>query len=103
MRGQLRVYGGRLFALGEQVRVVMAARSVNQVAKRLGETHYTISRMWGETGNEKEILKAEKHPFNPVVVSCLTRNEEERSIEEFQADMDRMYRPRVYKRPYIRR
>jgi len=100
---EAKVYGGNLFALGEQVRVVMAARSMNQIAKRLGETYYTISRMWGETGNEEEILKAEKHLGNPVVVSCLTRNERGSSIKEFQDDIDRAYQPKVYKRPYIRK
>lgn len=100
---KLKVYGGNLFALGEQVRVVMTARSVNQVAKRLGETHYTISRMWGETGNMEEILKAGKHPFNPVIVSCLSRNERGASIKELQNDVDRIYQPKSYKRPYIRR
>ena len=48
---KLKVYGGNLFALGEQVRVVLAARSINEVAKRIGETRYTVSRMWSETGN----------------------------------------------------
>ena len=100
---ELKVYGGNLFALGEQVRVVMAARSINQIAKRLGETHYTISRMWGETGNTEEIKRAEKHPCTPVVVSCLTRNERGASIKELQDDIDRVYQPRAYKRPYIRK
>ena len=100
---KVKVYGGLLFALGEQIRVVMAARSINQVANRLGETHYTISRMWGETGNEKEILEAEKHPFSPIVISCLSRNEGGKSIKEFQDCVDSVYKPRSYKRPYIKR
>jgi len=98
---RLKVYGGCLFALGEQVRVVMEATSINQVAKRLGETHYTISRMWGETGNESEIVKAQENSGNPVVVSCLTRNTEERSIQELQDDINKTYQPKTYRRPYI--
>jgi len=102
-KGKLKVYGGNLFALGEQVRVVMAAKSINQVAHRLGETHYTISRMWGITGNEKDILEAGKHPGNPVVVSCLSRNDMGKSIKDFQDSINRMCHPKVYRRPYIRR
>lgn len=100
---KLKVYGGNLFALGEQVRVVMAGRSINQIAKRIGETHYTISRMWGETGNAEEIGKAENHPLSPVVVSCLSRNERGFSIKELQNAIDRICQPKSYKRPYIRR
>lgn len=100
---KLKVYGGSLFASGEQVRVVMAASSINQVANRLGETHYTISRMWGETGNEMEILKATRHPLEPIVISCLSRNEGAVSMEEFQNSIDRTCKPKSYKRPYIRR
>jgi hypothetical protein len=100
---KLKVYGGNLFALGEQVRVVMAARSFNQIAQRLGETYYTISRMWGETGNDKEIARAIRHPGNPVVISCLSRNEQGVSLKELQRVVDRAYKPRTYKRPYIKR
>jgi|GEM_PF-4566308 len=100
---KLKVYGGNLFALGEQVRVVMAARSMNQVAKRLGETHYTISRMWSETGNEEEIRRAEGRPFTPIVVSCLSRNDNARSLKELQDSVDRRYEPKSYIRPYVRR
>lgn len=100
---KLRVYGGNLFALGEQVRVVMAARSFNQVATTLGETHYTISRMWAETGNKGELEKAKKSPLKPIVVSCLSQNQYGRSLEELQKGVEANYKPKTYKRPYIRR
>ena len=99
----MKVYGGNLFALGEQIRAVMTARSINQVAYRLGETHYTISRMWGVTGNEKEIKAAREHPGNPIVISCLSRNERGVSLQELQDSVDRRYHPKTYTRPYIRR
>lgn len=102
MKTRLKVYGGNLFSLGEQIRVVMAARSLNQVATILGETHYTISRMWTETGNKTEIQKAQESPLRPVVVSCLSRNQYERSLEELQKSVESAYKPRTYKRPYIR-
>jgi hypothetical protein len=100
---RMKVYCGNIFALGEQVRAVMAARSFNAVAKRLGQTYYTISRMWSETGNDDEISRANERPGNPIVVSCLSRNEAGRSMQELQDSVDRTYQPKTYTRPYIRR
>jgi len=99
----MKVYSGSLFALGEQLEIVIASKSINQVAKRIGETHYIVSNYWTETGNEDDIKLALANPNNPIVVKCISRNEKNHTLQELQEHIDKYCKPKTYTRAYIKK
>lgn len=59
----MKVYGGDLFWRGKQWHVVVAANSQRRVAEITGLSLYYIRNWWCETGNDREITQAHRHPF----------------------------------------
>jgi hypothetical protein len=59
--GKLKVYGGNEMVAGRQMRVIVAAHSMNEVARLLDATVYQVRNYWAETGNkcERETALAE--------------------------------------------
>jgi hypothetical protein len=99
----MKIYRGNLFAFGEQLEVVIASKNKSQVAKRIGETYYTINGWWNETGNDDDIKLALSNPNNPMVQECISRNEHGHTLQEFQEYINKYCKPKTYIRPYIRR
>lgn len=99
----MKVYCGNLFALGEQLEVVIASKNKSQVAKRIGESYYTVNGWWSETGNEDNIKLAFSNPNNPMVEKCISRNENNYTLQEFQEHIDKYCKPKTFTRQYIRR
>ncbi len=98
----MKIYRGSLFALGEQLEVVIASKNKSQVAKRIGETYYTVNGWWSETHNEDDIKLALDNPNNPMVQSCISRNEKNHTIQEFQKHIDEYCKPITFTRAYIK-
>jgi hypothetical protein len=91
--GKLKVYGGNEMVAGKQMRAIVAAHSMNEVARLLDATVYQV-RNWAETGNKRERETALAEPGTVFVAENHYRsNTVYRKRDEMEAEWRAKYSP----------